>query len=187
MTEDEFIARQAQLIPKLMSKGVLVEIMVALLGSHAAMMAQKKDLEQGWPGLLGAFLGLAWVVWLSFVMWFGILYIGCFVFSTLSLVFRERLAGRRLLEEASRAASLLVWSKRDDGSVALIGVPLNVDGTRGEAPQDAEEWISVAFCLCAALGVEIGIAAWTLGVARTCNAIIVVCCITKLGVKVSAR
>ena len=64
---------------------------------------------------------------------------------------------------------------------------MNVDGTRGEASQDAEEWISVAFCLCAALGVEIGIAAWTLGVARTCNAIIAVCCITKLVVKVSAR
>ena len=150
MTEDEFIARQAQLIPKLMSKGVLVEIMVALLGSHAAMMAQKKDLEQGWPGLLGAFLGLAWVVWLSFVMWFGILYIGCFVFSTLSLVFRERLAGRRLLEEASRAASLLVWSKRDDGSSTLIGVPLNVDATRCEAPRDAEGF-SDAFCRCAAV------------------------------------
>ena len=95
-------------------------------------------------------------------MWFGILYIGCFVFSTLSLVFRERLAGRRLLEEASRAASLLVWSKRDDGSSTLISVPFNVDGTRGEAPQDAEEWISED----ATLGVGIGIfALYVLGLA----------------------
>ena len=64
-----------------------------------------------------------------------------------------------LEEEASRAASLLVWSKRDDGSSTLIGVPFNIDGTRGEAPQDAEEWISDAFCLCAkaALCVTIGI------------------------------
>ena len=56
----------------------------------------------------------------------------------------------RHLEEASRAASLLVWSKRDDGSSTLIGVPLNVDGTRCEAPRDAEGF-SDAFCRCAAV------------------------------------
>ena len=69
-------------------------------------------------------------------------------------MFGPALNGERSEEEASPAASSLAWStktsKRDDGSVALIGVPLNVDGTRGEAPQDAEEWISDAFCLCAA-------------------------------------
>ena len=58
--------------------------------------------------------------------------------------------GRRLPEEASRAASLLVWSKRDDGSSTLIGAPLNVDGTRCEAPRDAEGF-SDAFCRCAAV------------------------------------
>ena len=65
-------------------------------------------------------------------------------------------------EEASRAASSLVWSKRDDGSSTLISVPFNVDGTRGEAPQDAEEWISED----ATLGVGIGIfALYVLGLA----------------------
>ena len=44
----------------------------------------------------------------------------------------------------------LVWSKRDDGSSTLIGVPLNVDGTRCEAPRDAEGF-SDAFCRCAAV------------------------------------
>jgi len=83
-------------------------------------------------------------------------------------VFGPPLNGERSEEEASPAASSLAWStKRDDGSVALIGVPLNVDGTRGEAPQDAEEWISDAFCLCVAayaLTVTIAIMVWFLGV-----------------------
>ena len=87
--------------------------------------------------------------------------------------------------EASPAASSLVWSKRDDGSVALVGVPFYCDGTRGEAPQDAEEWISEAVCVCAVLGVEIGIAVWVLGVARARNAIIVACCLPKLLLKLN--
>ena len=56
-------------------------------------------------------------------------------------------------EEASRAASSLVWSKRDDGSSTLISVPFNVDGTRGEAPQDAEEWISEDATLAVGIGI----------------------------------
>ena len=86
-------------------------------------------------------------------------------------LFGPALNGERSEKEASPAASSLAWStktsKRDNGSVALIGVPLNVDGTRSEAPQDAEEWISNNFCLCAAayaLTVTIGIVVWFLGV-----------------------
>ena len=56
----------------------------------------------------------------------------------------------RFLIGAPPAASSLVWSKRDDGSSTLIGVPLNVDGTRCEAPRDAEGF-SDAFCRCAAV------------------------------------
>ena len=77
-------------------------------------------------------------------------------------VFGPALNGERSEKEASPAASLLVWSKRDDGSSTLISVPFNVDGTRGEAPQDAEEWISED----ATLGVGIGIfALYVLGLA----------------------
>ena len=159
MTEDEFEARQAQLTRPFISKRVLLECTMVLVGSLAAIVAQKKDLEQGWPGLLGAFLGLVWVLWLSSVQWFGLLYMGCFVFRG----FREcGLFGQRLLEEeASRAASLLVWSKRDDGSSTLISVPFNVDGTRGEAPQhtisNVLEGIAALSAVVYTVGVALGL------------------------------
>ena len=59
----------------------------------------------------------------------------------------------RHLIEWDVAASSLVWLKKDDGSYALIGVPLNVDGTRGEAPHDAVEWIHPQFALGFAIGI----------------------------------
>ena len=149
MTEDELKARKKQLDTTPHIKRDLLIIVMGLVGSITAMVACHSDKGPA-----------AW----AFAFF-------CMCPVTYRKMFGPALNGERSEEEASPAASSLAWStktsKRDDGSVALIGVPLNVDGTRGEAPQDAEEWISDGFCLCAAayaLTVTIGIVVWFLGV-----------------------
>ena len=69
-----------------------------------------------------------------------------------------------LRKEASPAASSLVWSTKGDGSFALVGVPFYVDGTRGEAPQDAMEWIIDASLFAASL-FTLCVVVYTVGVA----------------------
>ena len=69
-----------------------------------------------------------------------------------------------LRKEASPATSSLVWSTKGDGSFALVGVPFYVDGTRGEAPQDAMEWIIDASLPAASL-FALCVVVYTVGVA----------------------
>ena len=71
-----------------------------------------------------------------------------------------------LRKEASPAArASLVWSTKGDGSfVRLAGVSFYVDGTRGEAPQDAMEWIIDASLTAASL-FALCVVVYTVGVA----------------------
>ena len=68
-------------------------------------------------------------------------------------------------KEASPAVSSLVWSTKGDGTCfALAGVSFYVDGTRGEAPQDAMEWIIDASLTAASL-FALCVVVYTVGVA----------------------
>ena len=61
-------------------------------------------------------------------------------------------------------AQVHVWSTKGDGSFALVGVPFYVDGTRGEVPQDAMEWIIDASLPAASL-FALCVVVYTVGVA----------------------
>ena len=61
-------------------------------------------------------------------------------------------------------ASSLAWSTKGDGGFALVGLAFYVDGTRGEAPQDAMEWIIDASLPAASL-FALCVVVYTVGVA----------------------
>ena len=71
---------------------------------------------------------------------------------------------RQCIQKVGRHNTAEQWSTKGDGSFALVGVPFYVDGTRGEAPQDAMEWIIDASLPAASL-FALCVVVYTVGVA----------------------